>query len=68
VPKASACVVKVIIAFKSYEINPAFESTMLGANTSLSNQYQSPTTFEELLYKFLFPCLSEGQLPIHGKH
>jgi hypothetical protein len=66
--KASACVVNVIIAFESYEINPAFEPNLLGANTSLSSQYQSPTTFEKLLYKFLLPCLSEGQLPIHGKH
>jgi hypothetical protein len=31
---------------------------MLGTNTSLSSQYQSTTTLEKLLYKFLLQCFS----------
>jgi hypothetical protein len=57
--KAPAHVEQGKIAFKSYEINPTFEPTLRGANTSLSSQYQSPTTFKKLFYKCLFLCFSE---------
>jgi hypothetical protein len=33
------------------------EATMLGTNSSLFSQYQSPTTFEKLLYNFSLACL-----------